>query len=414
MVRALKQFETRQLRVARKDIKLNIANRARNALFFIFFTQPIVLGAWLPRIPEIQDKLGLSPAELAMALIGAPIGTLSSLLVAGRIGDALGAKRTMAVFYPLFFAAMLAPLIAPSQLTLAIALAAVGSSISILELGMNIAADEVEKQFDHLVMSKAHGLWSLGLMVGTLAGSGAAAIQFAPVWTGIILSVLFLPAGYFGLSMLALAEHQKPVKPETKPKFTLPHPVLLAICAFTFGTTLTEGAVADWAAIFMRDAQSAGPGLAGLAVTAFTLVVALARLSGDRMRKTFRTEQLALVLAIIGLVGVGVIYISSSAIMAMLGFSLLGLGVSLAFPLAVSAAANAPGRSPANNMAILSFLALTGFLVGPVSIGFVAEATSIRQGLLVLAPMLIISAIFAFALKSRSTSTTTTIESAAQ
>jgi len=64
-------------------------------------------------------------------------------------------------------------------------------------------------------------------------------------------------------------------------------------------------------------------------------------------------------------------------------------------------------------MAILSFLALTGFLVGPVSIGFVAEATNIRSGLLVLAPMLILSAIFAFALKSRTSSTATTIESAA-
>jgi len=413
MVRALKQFETRQTKVARKDNKVKIASKTRNALFFIFFTQPIVLGAWLPRIPEIQEKLVLSPGELALALIGAPIGTLSSLLVAGRIGDMLGAKRTMAIFYPLFFLAMLAPLIAPSQLTLAIALTAVGSSISILELGMNIAADDVEKQHKHLVMSKAHGLWSLGLMVGTLAGSAAAAIHFSPVLTGFALSILFLPAGYIGLHHLSLAEYKTPEKPKTKTKFTMPHPVLLAICAFTFGTTLTEGAVADWAAIFMRDAQNAGPGISGLAVTAFTLVVALTRLSGDRMRHKFATDKLALALAIVGLAGVGVIYISTSSIVAMAGFALLGLGASLAFPLAVSAAANAPGRSPANNMAILSFLALTGFLVGPVSIGFVAEATNIRNGLLVLAPMLILSAIFAFALKSRTSSTATTIESAA-
>ncbi len=65
----------------------------RNWLFFVFFSQPVALGAWLPRIPEVQEKLALSPAELAVALIGAPIGTLSALLVAGRIGERLARKK---------------------------------------------------------------------------------------------------------------------------------------------------------------------------------------------------------------------------------------------------------------------------------------------------------------------------------
>lgn len=360
-----------------------------------------MLGAWLPRIPEVQEKLALSPSELALALIGAPIGTLLSLLFAGRIGDALGAKKTMAIFYPLFFLAMLAPFVAPSQLTLAFALAAVGSSISILELGMNIAADEVEKQFDQLVMSKAHGLWSLGLMAGTLVGSGAAGASISPLWAGVLLSIVFLPAGYLGLKRLEIAQHQ-PAEKKEKSGFSFPHPILLGICAFTFGTTLTEGAVADWAAIFMRDTLEAGPGLTGLSVTAFTLVVALARLSGDHFRKLVPVHILATGLAAVGLLGVATIYFAQSYAIALFGFALIGLGASLAFPLAVSAAAKAPGRSSASNVATLSFLALTGFLVGPVSIGFITEATSIRTGLLVLAPMFFISAVFAIALKQQS------------
>jgi MFS family permease len=360
----------------------------QNALYLIFFTQPIVLGAWLPRIPEVQEKLGLSASELALSLVGAPIGTLLSLLIAGRIGDALGAKKTMAIFYPIFFVAMLLPFIAPSQFALALALAAVGSSISILELGMNVAADEVEKQYKRLVMSKAHGLWSLGLMAGTLIGSAAAWQSISPLIAGLALSVLFLPAGFYGLKQLDI---QKPIPAPATDKtkrFTMPHPILLGICAFTFGTTLTEGAVADWAAIFMRDAMEAGPGASGLAVTAFTLIVASTRMFGDRLRDMFPVHRLAMILATIGLAGVTVVYFADQYAIALIGFGLIGLGASLAFPLAVSAAANAPGSSSANNVATLSFLALTGFLVGPVSIGFITEATNIRVGLLVLAPML--------------------------
>jgi MFS family permease len=380
----------------------------QNALYLIFFTQPIVLGAWLPRIPEVQEKLGLSASELALSLVGAPIGTLLSLLIAGRIGDALGAKKTMAIFYPIFFVAMLLPFIAPSQFALALALAAVGSSISILELGMNVAADEVEKQYKRLVMSKAHGLWSLGLMAGTLIGSAAAWQSIAPLIAGLALSVLFLPAGFYGLKQLDI---QKPVPAPATDKtkrFTMPHPILLGICAFTFGTTLTEGAVADWAAIFMRDAMDAGPGASGLAVTAFTLLVATTRKFGDRLRDMFPVHRLAMILATIGLAGVTVVYFADRYAIALIGFGLIGLGASLAFPLAVSAAANAPGSSSANNVATLSFLALTGFLVGPVSIGFITEATNIRVGLLVLAPMLAISAIFAFSLNPNSSLKTKT------
>jgi MFS family permease len=380
----------------------------QNALYLIFFTQPIVLGAWLPRIPEVQEKLGLSASELALSLVGAPIGTLLSLLIAGRIGDALGAKKTMAIFYPIFFVAMLLPFIAPSQFALALALAAVGSSISILELGMNVAADEVEKQYKRLVMSKAHGLWSLGLMAGTLIGSAAAWQSIAPLIAGLALSVLFLPAGFYGLKQLDI---QKPVPAPATDKtkrFTMPHPILLGICAFTFGTTLTEGAVADWAAIFMRDAMDAGPGASGLAVTAFTLIVATTRMFGDRLRDMFPVHRLAMILATIGLAGVTVVYFADRYAIALIGFGLIGLGASLAFPLAVSAAANAPGSSSANNVATLSFLALTGFLVGPVSIGFITEATNIRVGLLVLAPMLAISAIFAFSLNPNSSLKTKT------
>ncbi|WP_424983042.1 MFS transporter [Maritalea sp. S77] len=380
----------------------------RNWLFFVFFSQPVALGAWLPRIPEVQEKLALSPAELAIALIGAPIGTLSSLLVAGRIGDWLGAQKTMLIFYPLFFLAMTLPFLANSQLTLMLSLAVMGSTLSILELGMNVSADLYEKQRKKLVMSRAHGLWSLGLMTGTIVGSASAAVRFDPFLMEVaIFAVLILPSLY-AVKQVNLDQPAPAATANTgKTRFTMPHILLLGICLFTFGTTLTEGAVADWAAIFMRDIHGASHGFAGLSLTFFTMSVALTRLTGDKLREHFSTTDLARTLAIIGVMGLGVIYIAPNAIIAMLGFAMLGSGVALGFPLAVTAAANAPGKSSASNVAVLSFLALTGFLVGPISIGFVAEVTNIKIGLMVITPMLAVSAVLASTLKPSSSHTET-------
>lgn len=372
----------------------------RNWLFLVFFSQPVALGAWLPRIPEVQEKIVLSPAELAIALIGGPIGTSLSLLVAGHISDWLGPQKTMMIFYPLFFAAMTLPFLANSQLTLMLSLTMVGATLSILELGMNVSADLYEKQHKKLVMSRAHGLWSVGLMTGTIIGSASAALAFDPFVMEVTIFALLILPSLFAVQQVRL-DQPKPAAPSSANAkgFALPHILLLGICLFTFGTTLTEGAAADWAAIYMRDIHGAPHGVAGLSLTFFTLAVAITRLTGDKLRAHFSTTSLARSLAIIGLIGLGVIYFAPNAPIAMLGFALLGSGVALGFPLAVTAAANAPGRSAASNVATLSFLALTGFLVGPISIGFVAEVTNIKIGLMVITPMIAVSAVLASTLK---------------
>lgn len=81
--------------------------------------------------------------------------------------------------------------------------------------------------------------------------------------------------------------------------------------------------------------------------------------------------------------------------------ALLGYGVSIGFPLAVSAASGVPGRSSAGNVAILTQMTLCGFLVGPPLIGFVAEHSSMRGGLAALLPALAVALLAARQLRPR-------------
>ena len=370
----------------------------------IFFLQSIALGAWLPRIPEIQDKLALDNAGLAIALLGAPAGILTTLLFAGRFVAHVGARQTIIIFYPVFLFAMLLPLIAPSLPLIFIALMLSAGTLSVLEVGCNVVADQVEKKGKKFIMSKAHGFWSLGLMAGSLMGSWAAGLHIPPIVVGIAIALVVLPIAI----PMARALPQYDNTPneeqiEKKPGFSIPHPILLGVCFFTFGITLTEGAIADWAAVFMRDIHASGPGMAGLGVTLFALAVALTRLFGDRLKFKFGPAPLARALALTGVLGVAIIFFAPNSFVAVAGFALVGVGASLGFPLAVTAAAEAPGPSPAQNVAVMTFIALLGFLIGPVSIGFIAQTFDIRFGLLILAPMLTLSALLAPLLRPRKT-----------
>ena len=364
----------------------------------VFFLQPVPFGGWLPRIPDVQHALGLGPAALAVALLGLPCGTLLTLPFAGPMVERIGAHRGMLIGLPLNFLAVCLPALAPSQLTLFLALMLTGATLSFVELSLNVTAAEAEKATGNLIMSKSHGFWSLGIMAGSLIGAGMAGLGLSPVLSVSIAAIVALPVAIFVVKQLPAGANTAHARDSHRPSFQLPSWALLAICLFVFGITMTEGAMADWSAVFMRSVLGADAATAGLGYSAFALVVALGRLVGDRLRERWGATILARVCGAFAIAGVAVLVVAPNAPLAYLGFGIIGLGVSVGFPLGVSAAAALPG-SASQNVAVLSFVALTGFLVGPPLIGFIAEHVAMRVGLAVLIPALAVSLAFTYRLR---------------
>lgn len=372
-------------------------------IMLIFFLQALPYGSWLPRIPEIQERLGLDHAMLAVGLIGFPVGTLLMLPFAGRLATRFGSRVIIMAGFVIFLVGISLPGWAVSLPTLFLALMVAGTSMSLLELGLNVAADEIEKQSPKLIMSTCHGFWSLGVMAGSLIAAGFIALQVHAGPAQTLFAALLLPVcllAAYRLPLPSAAPAEESGEPAQK-GFRLPHPVLIGICVFVVGIALTEGAAADWSAVFLRDIHAVPIALAGLGYTLFALMVTVGRFLGDRLKHRFGAVVAGRTSAAIGVVGCLLVVFSSGFEVALIGFAALGFGVSIGFPLAVTAAAEAPGISPARNMAVLTFAALSGFLAGPPVIGFISHATDLRIGLAILAPALVASAILAVLLRSR-------------
>lgn len=362
-----------------------------NLLRFAFALQPVVLGCWLPHIPIVQHNLGIGPATLALALLGMPVGTLLALPLAGRIVSALGARRTVLWFYVVFFCLMPLPAFSGSVQSLFISLALAGAAMAVLELGLNVLAVQTEKSSGRLLMSACHGFWSLGLMAGGALGASLAAYgspvhinvtaAAATVFPFALACALALPADQ------AVAEQAGPAAGTRNWLGT----DLVLISLFAFGVTLSEGAMSDWSAIYLRDVFGAKDGLSGIGFVVFAAMVAAGRLAGDTMRMRLGAVTSARICGAAALAGLALALASPVISLTLAGFAMLGFGVSLGFPIAVTAVAGLGQGNPASNVAVLSFIALLGFLVGPVLIGFVAEHHGIRTGLSVLAPALLLS-----------------------
>jgi MFS family permease len=368
----------------------------RHLVMAVFFLQPLAFGAWLPRIPDVQQALDLGPAALALALLGLPVGTLLTLPFAGPLAARIGARNTIIWGYLYYGIAICLPALAPDITVLFIALMFAGSSISFVELGLNVMADEVEKRSGRHLMNTAHGFWSLGIMVGSLIGAAWAALGIAPALAIALTALVSAPIGIAVGRALPVNPHPAPapVPGVGVRRFRLPGWPLLGVCFFVFGITMTEGAIADWSAVFLREMFDA-QGSAGIGYTVFALFVAAGRFGGDALKQRFGSVGLARGCGTLALVGILTLYLAPTMPIAYLGFAIIGVGVSVGFPLAVTAAAGIGDRPASANVAVLSFVALCGFLVGPPLIGFVAEVFGLRTGLAMLLPMLVVSLVLA-------------------
>lgn len=356
-----------------------------------FLLQAMAFGGWLPRIPEIQARLDLGPADLALALLGLPAGLILVMPFAGPIISGIGGRAAILYSLPAFLCAMALPAFSTHVIMLFATLLLCGIAMSLVELGMNVVADEIERSHRVAIMSRCHGCWSLGMALGSLTGAGLAAGGLSPQLSVLLVSLAALPFGLLVARRLPAVEKvPEAVAAGPVSGLFIPGLLLAGICVVGLGSNLMEGAAADWSAVYLTDVFGVDVAAAGLGYTGYALMMALGRFAGDWLRLRFGPVRLLRACYALAALGVTLVVFSPAYPLALVGFALAGFGGSVGVPLAVSAAATLNDRPAANNVAMLTLVSLIGFLTGPVVVGFIAEGLGLRVGLgVLLLPVLI-------------------------
>jgi MFS family permease len=361
----------------------------------VFFLHAFIMTNWFPRIPDVQATLGVGPADLSLGLLGSPVGTVLALPFAGGIIERLSPRRTIMIAFTLYAFGICLPGFAFNVPTLFAALFVLGVALPVVDVAMNVEADRIERALGRRIMSTCHGFWSIGSIAGSVIGAGFAAIPLPPMVHLPIIGMVALPV----LLIVARALPVVPApaaRPEEKPpRFALPTLGLLPLCIFAFGMLLVESAALDWSGIFLRDVVGVSAGATAFGFGAFAAFMTLGRLMGDRLSATYGPVAVARTLGIIGIAGMAVLVTASSLLQAAIGLAAAGLGVSVAVPLAVSAAASRGDRPAAVNVAALSLISFSGFLVEPPLVGFISQMSDLRIGLAATIPILVVSTVLA-------------------
>lgn len=347
-------------------------------VFGAFFVYSFCMGSMFPRLPDIQQAMGVGEGQLGLALIGSAVGTLISLTFAGRFIEAVGYRRVLLAAIPLLAVLYAAAVWASGPLMFFLLLVPVGLTIGCIEVIINIEADRVEHAIGRRIMSRAHAFWSLGFFSAGMVGALIAQTGLSPQLHLMIMIPVVLAATLVVLGQFQPAAHRAGSSTDETPRLARPTLPIMALVAVCLSAMLMEGAGIDWSAIYMRDIFAAEPFWAGFAVAVVAGSQAFARFFADGFVDRFGPVTVARVLLTILGGGVLLAFLAPSALLAYCGFAMIGFGSSALFPLAMSAAAQQSDRPAAINVAALAQFSFTAFLLGPPLLGLIAEHFGIQ------------------------------------
>jgi predicted MFS family arabinose efflux permease len=361
--------------------------RARAAVASTFVVHGLLIGAWAPRIPEIKSHLGLSAGALGIALLAPAAGTILAARMVGARTARHGSPTVVRACLVGYGALAWLPGVATNLPTLFLALLAWGLFLGALDVAMNAQGVTVEAAYGRPVLSSFHAMWSIGSFVGALLGGAGSALHVDIAVQQLVLGVA-LTAAVLVASRAFLPDHPPEPTRRTGRRLRLPRRpetrlVLLgcsAICAL-----IAEGAVIDWSGVLLRDHLHVRPGQAGFAYAAFCVTMTGGRLAGDRAVHAIGRANSFAALAVIGSFGLAVGMLTDSLVGVVIGFALLGLGLSIMVPVLFSTAADTDGP-PGPAIAAVSALGSAGLLAGPSLIGLVAQLSSVQGALYLLPP----------------------------
>lgn len=362
-------------------------------IYGIFFIFALSMGALLSRLPDLQVRLDLSEGQLGLLLLSMSVGALVGLTFLSPLIVKLGARTT--AFITVIGGALLYALVPwmPSALFVVPVLFAAGMLAGALEINVNLETDRHEARLGKRIMSRAHGMWSLGFFVTAFISAGVRQLGVPLEWHLLVALAVVTGAGLYVFGGIENAPARADSHAGDTPRIAFPTIGLAALCLIGAAPLLVEGAGIDWAAIYMRDVFAVEPFIGGMSVTLFTLLMAVARLSMDPVVDRYGPRAVATGLLLIAAVGLVLVAVSPGPWMALAGFGLMGIGASSVYPLAVSAAAQRTDRPAAVNVAALGQLTFVVFFVGPPMLGFIAEHFGIRFSYWACVP-LIVAALF--------------------
>lgn len=355
-------------------------------------------SAWLSRLPDVRDDLGLTPATIGTMLLIASLGSLLTLPTSGPIVTKIGARASGRIGVLIWALGIVCAGI--GALNVSIPLATLGLVLLAAGNGlwgatMNIEAGLVQAAVRRTVVPIIQAMYAVGMLGGALLGAlasqmglplgahlfGLAALELLACGTavGFYLTkdevAALAPAQDKGDGGEASSNKAKGL---TRIAWREKQTVLIALMVMSAG--LMEGAANDWLNLSMVDGYGYSTAAASAAFAFFLLMMTIVRFASPRLEARLGSPMLLRITFTGAVVGLLLVAFAPHHLFAVAGIALWGIGSALGFPLGISALSVDPVMTPAR-VSVLSTVNYGAALIGPPLLGLIADHIGYHRAL---------------------------------
>lgn len=359
---------------------------------FLYSCFAFVFSTWVTYIPYTADRLNITEGKIGGAIFFMAFGSLSMLPVSRWLTDKLGVGRQAFFGFTGYAIGIYGMFLAPTYGYLCAALYFFGMMSSVFAISLNSLTAVIERQSGMYIMTGSHGFWSLGGMIGASTGSFIAGLLHRPLLhITLLVSTLFLIQLWLRKEYI----HIRTEKPEKQEHRKFPFKPMLGIASIAIIMMISEGAIADWSALYLKKVVFMKTQYIGLGYALFSMGMAIGRFTGDTLSRRLGSWKL-LRMAIGTSLGGFVLVLLARPFSAMPGFFIIGLGFSIIVPEVYRLASHVKGIRTADGVAFIAATANVGFLMGPAFLGFVAELQTLHLSFIVLSCFISLAFILTF------------------
>ena len=357
----------------------------------MFFADGIGFGIWAGHIPAFKQKFQLSDSSLSIVLLAVAVGSIFLMPLAGQAVRHFGSRCCIAVSLACLAFCLVLIALAPSLMLFVVAALLFGAAKGGVDVGINAQAVVVEKCYGQPIMSSFQALWSVGGLAGGFLTSAALGLGFTPVFNLVCIGSLIVLLDLLYYSHLM--DDASSSEGECGKPFRMPGKALLYVAILTFISLFSEGALQDWAAVYMRQVVAVPVSIAAVGYAGYSTAMALGRFVGDRVVGFFGEQFVMRLSGVLIIVGIVAALLLPSPVWAIAGFAVAGLGNSNLVPILFSAAGRDPILGPGPGIATVTTVGFCGFLIGPAVIGLMSKFFGLPVALSLVAVLGLITAV---------------------
>jgi MFS family permease len=370
----------------------------------------ITVSTWGPRLPAIKSDLGIGTATIGLLLAGVTVGAIIGLLASTPVLHRFGSRRSLTGALLLVAVAMAVigvALVLGSLPLLAVAFVVIGAGIGTVDVLVNVEGSALERTTRRTLMPTFHAAWSIGAAVGSGVGAGCAALDITPAGQFIGEAVVIAVVAFVVAAGIPLENHAPADEPPQDRGAKVRQWLrgwldwrLLLIGVVMLGVELGEGSANSWLTLAVRNNHGQSAAVAALFFTAFATCEGLSRIfAAPVVDRLGRVLTIRLTTAL-GLVGIVLFIVAGNLWLVLLGVVLWAVGVSMGFPLGMSAAAES-GPDPAARISVVASIGYFANLAGPPAIGALAQSSGLLNSLWLIAALFVVAFAVASSLRPR-------------